>query len=118
MPNAHKRISQYKRLISELILRWVLKSIMTKPRDNNSLVRYYIVRGRILLYLGQYDQAVSDFRAALQLDWRHEQAASWLDKARRAGQHLNERVCYVNSRVEAIRQSANPPSTRWMWPVV
>jgi len=47
-------------------------------------VRFYLIRGRLRLSLGQYEQAVSDFRHALRLDWRHDEAASWLDKARRA----------------------------------
>lgn len=52
-------------------------------------VRFHIIRGRILLGLGQYDQAASDFRSALLLDWRDEQAAFWLGKAKRAMRHAD-----------------------------
>jgi len=47
-------------------------------------VRFHIIRGRIRLSLGQYEQAISDFRSALRLDWRHDEAAYWLEKARNA----------------------------------
>jgi len=47
-------------------------------------VRFHLIRGRILLSIGRYEQAVDDFRCALRLDWRHEQAALWLTKAKRA----------------------------------
>jgi len=47
-------------------------------------VRFHLIRGRILLGLRQYDKAISDFKCALRLNWRHEQAALWLNKASRA----------------------------------
>lgn len=47
-------------------------------------VRFHIIRGRIRFRLGQYEQAISDFRSALRLDWRHGEAADWLEKARTA----------------------------------
>lgn len=47
-------------------------------------VRFHIIRGRIRLSLGQYEQAISDFRSALRLDWRHDEAVYWLEKARAA----------------------------------
>jgi len=46
--------------------------------------RFHLIRGRIFLSLGQYDQAIDDFRSALRLDWRHERAAFWLNKATRS----------------------------------
>ncbi|MBA1158664.1 tetratricopeptide repeat protein [Microvirga sp. Marseille-Q2068] len=52
-------------------------------------VRFHLIRGRVLLSLGQYDQAIDDFRSALRLDWRHEQAAYWLNKATRAIPHAD-----------------------------
>lgn len=47
-------------------------------------VRFHIIRGRIRFCLGQYEQAITDFRRALRLDWRHGEAAYWLDRARNA----------------------------------
>jgi tetratricopeptide (TPR) repeat protein len=45
---------------------------------------FYLLRGRILYSFSQYDSAVRDFRTALRMNWRYEQAASWLEKAERA----------------------------------
>ena len=53
-------------------------------------VRFHLIRGRILFSLGQYDQAISDFRSVLRLDWRHHEAALWLNKAMLARPHTAE----------------------------
>jgi hypothetical protein len=39
---------------------------------------------------GEYDRAVIEFRAALQLDWRHENALKWITIAESAAQHAGE----------------------------
>lgn len=56
--------------------RFSLPRFITKSRTHSA--RFHLIRGRILLGLGRYDQAVDDFRSALRLDWRYEQAALWL----------------------------------------
>jgi len=58
--------------------------------DSKGTVRFHFIRGRILLGFGQYEQAVRDFRSALRLDWRHEPAAFWLNKARCAIRHTGK----------------------------
>jgi Flp pilus assembly protein TadD len=45
--------------------------------------RYYVNKGIVLHWLGQRDKAISSFRTALSLDWRHETAALWLSRAER-----------------------------------
>ncbi|WP_262297402.1 tetratricopeptide repeat protein [Microvirga sesbaniae] len=54
---------------------------MTASRPHSA--RFHVIRGRILLGLGQYDRAIKDFRRAIRLDWRYERAVFWLDKASR-----------------------------------
>jgi tetratricopeptide (TPR) repeat protein len=44
--------------------------------------QYHLKRGILRYYLGEYDKAISDFGTALRLNWRHEKAASWINKAR------------------------------------
>jgi tetratricopeptide (TPR) repeat protein len=54
--------------------------------------QFHLSRGRVLYQLGQYDKAVSDFRMALRLNWRHAEAASWVDKAQRVSKRaMDER---------------------------
>jgi len=45
---------------------------------------FYLLRGRIYFAWAQYDKAARDFRTVLRMDWRHEQAAAWLERAERA----------------------------------
>ncbi len=45
---------------------------------------FYLLRGRVFYTFSQYEKAARDFRTALRMDWRHEEAAVWLDKAERA----------------------------------
>ena len=51
----------------------------------NVISRYYrlqfhLNRGQLLHHLGRYDDAAQEFRAVLRLDWRHEEAARWIDR--------------------------------------
>lgn len=48
-------------------------------------VHFHLNRGWIMYQLGQHDAALDDFRAALRLDWRNEQAMAWIDRTGRAG---------------------------------
>ena len=60
-------------------------SLDVQARGNSpSAFKFYFDRGRIFYYLGKYDRAISDFRLTLRLNWRHERAIVWLDKAERA----------------------------------
>ncbi|MCB8822464.1 tetratricopeptide repeat protein [Microvirga rosea] len=43
-------------------------------------IQLHLKRGRILYHLGLLDAAINDFRCALRLNWRHEEAASWIDR--------------------------------------
>jgi hypothetical protein len=73
---------------SALITCWGFGLFLQKLKHiSPHTVRFHLIRGRIFLGLGQYDQAIDDFRSALRLDWRHEQAAFWLNKATRAIPH-------------------------------
>lgn len=45
----------------------------------------HVFRGRLWYRLGFYDKAAAEFRAALRLNWRHEQAAAWIRLAELAG---------------------------------
>lgn len=92
MLSKRDKIHQEKMPLSGLAVHWICRFFLprfinTNPRDT---VRFHLIRGRILFGLGHYEQAVSDFRSALQLDWRHEQAAFWLNKARVAIRHTEE----------------------------
>jgi tetratricopeptide (TPR) repeat protein len=92
MPSDQNSINQQKMSLSGLISNWSLWLPQPKPRSasHSHTVRFHLIRGRILLGLGQYERAISDFRSALRLDWRHEQAAAWLYKARCAVQHADK----------------------------
>ncbi|MEE1611938.1 tetratricopeptide repeat protein [Microvirga sp. CF3016] len=82
MPDDQNSIDLSKRPLAGFIPYWSRKfslpRFITKSRTHSA--RFHLIRGRILLGLGRYDQAVDDFRSALRLDWRYEQAAHWLAK--------------------------------------
>lgn len=92
MPSNQNSIDPSKRLLPGFIPYWSRQFSFpnfintSRPRS----VRFHLIRGRILLGLGRYDQAISDFRSALLLDWRNEPAALWLSRAKRATQHTSE----------------------------
>ncbi len=86
MPDARNSIDAPKWPLSGFVPFWSRRFSLpgfVKASQPHS-VRFHLIRGRILLSLGRYEQAVDDFRCALRLDWRHEQAALWLTKAKRA----------------------------------
>lgn len=64
----------------------LLKLKVTPPHT----VRFYLVRGRIMLSLGQNEQAARDFQTALRLDWRNVQASYWLNKAKYSNPQTRE----------------------------
>ncbi len=83
MLNERDSVTQRKMSLSGFVRYWSCRGIPPKfiyPNSPHS-ARFHLIRGRILLRLGRHEQAVSDFRTALRLNWRHEQAARWLNKA-------------------------------------
>jgi tetratricopeptide (TPR) repeat protein len=82
MPDDLNSVDLSKRLLPGFIPYWSrrfsLPRFITKSRTHSA--RFHLIRGRILVSLGRYDQAIDDFRSALRLDWRYEQAALWLAK--------------------------------------
>jgi len=92
MPSDPNSIDQEKMFLSGFIANWSLRLPLPKLRNLSQphTVRFHLIRGRILLSLGQHDRAISHFRSALRLDWRDEQAASWLYKARCAVRHTGK----------------------------
>ncbi|MXQ12827.1 tetratricopeptide repeat protein [Microvirga makkahensis] len=88
MPDNQNSIDLSRRLLPGFIPYWrhrlCLSGLTAAGRPHSA--RFHLIRGRILLSIGQYDQAASDFRHALRLDWRDEQAILWLNKAKRAMQ--------------------------------
>ncbi|MBZ6077430.1 tetratricopeptide repeat protein [Microvirga puerhi] len=63
-----------------------------------SHIRFHLQRGRIMYRLGRYDDAISDFRSALRLDWRLEEAITWIDRSGRAKQQQ----CLVDGKSLAV----------------
>jgi tetratricopeptide (TPR) repeat protein len=49
---------------------------------------------------GEYDQAVTEFRAALQLDWRHEGALKWIAIAEASAKGEDSKVALYPSALE------------------
>jgi lipopolysaccharide biosynthesis regulator YciM len=91
MPKDLKCIGLPRMPFSALITCWGLRLSLRKLQQASPhTVRFHLIRGRIFLSLGQYDQAIEDFRSVLRLDWRHEQAVFWLNKATRAIPHAGE----------------------------
>ncbi|PVE23014.1 hypothetical protein DC522_18140 [Microvirga sp. KLBC 81] len=85
MSNEQNSMSRPKMPFSGFIAYWRLVLSLLKLRNTPPhTVRFHLIRGRILLSLGLYEQAISDFRSALRLNWRHDEAAFWLNEARRA----------------------------------
>lgn len=88
MPQDRNCIGLPRMSFSALIKCWGLGlSLRRLKHASPHTVRFHLIRGRVFLSLGQYDQAIEDFRIALRMDWRHEQAAFWLNKATRAIPH-------------------------------
>ncbi len=54
---------------------------------SSDLFPFFMERGIALYHLGHYQKALADFRAALQLNWRDEDAASWVARAEQAGRN-------------------------------
>jgi tetratricopeptide (TPR) repeat protein len=46
---------------------------------------------------GDYDRAIAEFQAALQLDWRHEGALQWISIAERAANEAAEAAFYPSA---------------------
>jgi len=92
IPDKQNSVARQKPSLSDSLANWILRFSLSSSGDScpTHTVRFHLIRGRILLGLGQYDHAISDFRNALMLDWRHEEAAFWLSKARYALQHSGE----------------------------
>lgn len=91
MPKDRDCIELPRMPLSAHITRWGLRLSLRKLKNASPhTVRFHLIRGRIFLSVGQYDQAIDDFRSVLRLDWRHEQAAFWLNKATRAIPHTGE----------------------------
>jgi hypothetical protein len=99
MPNDQNSSELPKRLLPGFVPYWSRRFSLPKfvKTGHPHSARFHIIRGRILLGLGQYDQAIDDFRSALLLDWRDEQAAFWLGKAKCALQHSGETKAVAQS---------------------
>jgi hypothetical protein len=66
------------------MLRAAYRKLFSSVRTDS--LEFHLVRGRIWYGLGLYEKAASDFRMALRLNWRHEQAAVWIRMAEMAAQ--------------------------------
>ena len=53
------------------------------------LFPFYLERGIALYQLGHFHKAVTDFRMALRLNWRDEEAAAWIARAENASHRDN-----------------------------
>jgi hypothetical protein len=86
MLNERDSVTQRRMPLYGFVRCWSSRLILPKfiSASVSRSVRFHLFRGRILLGLRQYDKAISDFKCALRLNWRHEQAALWLKKASRA----------------------------------
>lgn len=85
MLNDQNSIGRQKMPLSGFIAFWSLVLSLLKLRNTPPhTVGFHLIRGRILLSLGLYEQAISDFRCALRLNWRDDEAAFWLNEAKRA----------------------------------
>ncbi|WP_445505248.1 hypothetical protein [Microvirga sp. G4-2] len=90
MLNNQNSIGRQKMPLSGFIAFWSLVLSLLKLRNTPPhTVSFHLIRGRILLSLGLYEQAISDFRSALRLNWRHDEAAFWLNEAKRAIPHAD-----------------------------
>ncbi|WP_114944645.1 tetratricopeptide repeat protein [Microvirga calopogonii] len=84
MPKDRDCIGLSRLPLAALFTRWSLGLSLQKLKHTSPhTVRFYLIRGRILFSVGRHDQAIDDFRNALRLNWRHEKAAFWLNKATR-----------------------------------
>jgi hypothetical protein len=86
MLNERDSVTQRRMPLYGFVRCWSSRLILPKfiSASVSRSVRFHLFRVRILLGLRQYDKAISDFKCALRLNWRHEQAALWLKKASRA----------------------------------
>ncbi|MDF2812065.1 MAG: hypothetical protein K0S56_3096 [Microvirga sp.] len=55
------------------------------------LFPFYLERGIAFFELGHYHKALADFRTALRLNWRDEEAAIWIDRAEAARERLTKK---------------------------
>lgn len=46
--------------------------------------QFHLNRGQLLHRFGRYDDAAQEFRTILRMDWRHEEAAQWIDRTEQA----------------------------------
>ena len=46
--------------------------------------QFHLNRGQLLHRFGRYDDAAQEFRTILRMDWRHEEAALWIDRTEQA----------------------------------
>lgn len=44
---------------------------------------FRLLKGKILYFFGQYEEALSEFRMILRLNWRDENAAFWMERTER-----------------------------------
>lgn len=66
---------------------WISVQSAWSPKDRIASSRSadeYFEHGMVSYGRGDYGRAIADFQAALQLDWRHEDALTWLGMAERA----------------------------------
>ncbi|KAB0268892.1 hypothetical protein [Microvirga brassicacearum] len=55
------------------------------------LFPFYLERGIAFFELGHYHKALADFRTALRLNWRDEEATIWIGRAEAARERLTKK---------------------------
>ncbi len=84
---APRKVSIFRQLAARLFVDKAEKRVPFTGQDllaSSDLFPFFMERGIALYHLGHYHKALADFRAALQLNWRDEDAASWIARAEQA----------------------------------